>query len=155
MKKKIITYVTLLIVWCSTLFPKNLVYSQESTPTFGFDAQAQLPANQMDSKVSYFHVGAHPNEAFDLTVTLTNSTDKEIHLLPGIYRAKTNVAGTVEYTQKTTKLEAGAQANIEDIATIQEDEIILPPRGTYDCKIHVQMPEKTFSGIQAGAIRFF
>lgn len=47
-----------------------------------------------------------------------------------------------------------AQGNIEEIATIQEDEIILPARGTYDCKIHVQMPEKAYTGIQAGAIRF-
>ncbi|MCH1976465.1 DUF916 and DUF3324 domain-containing protein [Enterococcus hirae] len=154
MKKKMIGYLTLVTVWCSILLPKPLVYAQESSPSFGFDAQAQIPEKQIDSKVSYFHVGAQPNEVFDLIVTLTNATDKEIHLIPGIYRAKTNIAGTVEYTKKTTKLEAGAQENIEEIATIQEDEIILPARGTYDCKIHVQMPEKAYTGIQAGAIRF-
>lgn len=128
------------------------VFAADEAPAIGFSAEAQLPTNQVDSQVSYFNVGLKPNEEETLHVKLTNTTDKEITIEPAVNRARTNAIGVIEYNEKSKKVTANAQSNIEDLATISEKEIKLAPKAEYDLNIQVKMPDKELSGVQAGAI---
>lgn len=143
----------LLSVMMSMFLPMNVVFAEDSVPTVGFQAEAQLPEIQVNKDVSYFDVGVKPNEKFTLHVKVENPTDKEVTVIPSIHRAKTNGGGVVEYLTKSEKIGANAQANIEEIATINEKEINLKPKEIYDLKIEVNMPNKELEGIQAGAIQ--
>lgn len=136
----------------SILLSTSIVFSAEDVPTIGFQAEAQLPENQLNKEVSYFHVGVNPNDQMTLHVQVSNPTEKEVTVIPAIHRAKTNSVGVVEYTNNSEKSETQGQANIEEVATIKEKEINLNPKETYDLEIHVSVP-KEFKGIQAGAIR--
>ena len=141
------------LIFLSFLFSTGTVLAEESGLTVGFQAEAQLPENQLNKEVSYFHIGGKPKENVTLHVRLDNPTEKEVTVLPTICAAKTNGLGVVEYTTKQGKKGEKGQETIEAIATIKEKEIKLAPKETYDLEIQVKMPEKEFQGIQAGAIR--
>lgn len=140
-------------IFVSFLFSAGTVLAEESGPTVGFQAEAQLPDNQLNKEVSYFHIGVKPKENVSLHVRLDNPTEKEVTLFPMICAAKTNGLGVVEYSTKQGKVGEKGQETIESIATIKEKEIKLAPKETYDLEIQVKMPEKEFQGIRAGAIR--
>ena len=128
------------------------VKAAEEVPAGGFDAEAVLPENQIDKSVGYFHVAVSPNEEMNLHVKITNPTDKAVTIEPSVNRGQTNSAGVIEYSQKAGKIEAGSEVNIEDVATIEEQEIKVEPGTAYDLQIHVKMPDKESEGIQLGAI---
>uniref|UniRef100_UPI00359C69AA DUF916 and DUF3324 domain-containing protein n=1 Tax=Enterococcus faecalis TaxID=1351 RepID=UPI00359C69AA len=141
------------MVIVSILFSAETMLAEARTPAVGFQAEAQLPENQINKEVSYFHIGVKAKEEVTLHVRLDNSTEKEVTLFPTICAAKTNSLGVVEYTTKQGRIGEKGQETIEAIATIKEKEIKLAPKETYDLKIQVKMPEKEFQGLRAGAIR--
>ncbi|WP_242359755.1 DUF916 domain-containing protein, partial [Lactococcus petauri] len=117
-----------------------------------FSADAKLPENQINPNVTYFDLQMAPNQEENVYVHLTNNTSQEIKIKPSINRARTNAIGVIEYNKKCKTLTSNAQANIEDIAKIEEKEIVLKAKEEYDLEIKINMPSKELEGIQAGAI---
>lgn len=124
-----------------------------SAAEMSFSVQAVIPENQVDKEQSYFDLRMKPGQAQDLVVEMRNDTDKAVtvDVLPNT--AITNDNGIVEYNNTTKKQDSTLKVAFKDIATTDK-EVTVPAKSQQNVKVHVQMPEKAFTGTVLGGIYF-
>ncbi|GCF94214.1 cell surface protein [Enterococcus florum] len=120
--------------------------------TASFTAIPQLPDNQLDKQASSFHLQVFPNLEQTMYLRLENTTDQAITVLPSLSRGHTNEKGSVVFDQSARQLDDSAQANIEEIASVDRREIRLAPHAVQDLPIQIKMPAVRLKGIQLGAV---
>ncbi|MHC5227095.1 DUF916 and DUF3324 domain-containing protein [Enterococcus sp. LJL99] len=146
--KKLI-FVLLGIVFWVVLFPLN---ASAENILDSFTIEAVKPVSQINEDVSYFDLLLEPNQKETLKVIVKNNKDTEIELKPSINQAVTNSSGVVEYSGQLASDATSAPLKINEIAKLNTEEIKLKPHEKKELSITIEMPDKTFKGIVAGAI---
>ncbi|OEG17328.1 hypothetical protein BCR23_04340 [Enterococcus quebecensis] len=143
------------VVISSFFVTSVFVYAEDQETFAGFTADVKLPENQYTKEVTYFDLKMTPSQIQELEVVLTNTSSKEIIIIPSVNRAQTNRAGVVTYSVKSKEKSAGLMYNIEDIITISEKEIVLKAKEEYKLTLQVKMPKQSFEGILAGGLYLY
>lgn len=119
---------------------------------FNFSVTPILPENQI-GKSGYFNLKMAPGQSQELTLTLTNSTERTVVVEETIASATTNINGVIEYSPNDIKHDKTLKYNITDYAKIPA-EITLAPNSSQQVKVEVTMPNESVSGVIAGGITF-
>ncbi|MGO2566133.1 MAG: DUF916 and DUF3324 domain-containing protein [Brochothrix thermosphacta] len=122
-----------------------------SASEFNFAVVPQKPGNQIDLKKGYFDLKMTPGQEQQLSVALTNSTNKAISIHPKIAMTTTNDSGVVDYSPSKKKADETLKYNIEDIVTT-EKKVIIEADSTYVLKLMVKMPKESFKGSITGGL---
>ncbi len=93
LKKNILLMTTLVIVVLQTILTTTVSASE-----FNFAVVPQKPGNQIDLKKDYFDLKMTPGQEQQLSVALTNSTNKAVSIHPKIAMTTTNDSGVVDYS---------------------------------------------------------
>lgn len=91
-----------------------------SASEFNFAVVPQKPGNQIDLKKGYFDLKMTPGQEQQLSVALTNSTNKAVSIHPKIAMTTTNDSGVVDYSPSKKKADETLKYNIEDIVTTEK-----------------------------------
>ncbi|WP_125607488.1 DUF916 and DUF3324 domain-containing protein [Lapidilactobacillus bayanensis] len=110
-------------------------------------------AHQIDSKKSYFYLAVKPNTEEQLTVNLTNQSAKDITVTPSLVSATTSENGTINYQTTQAKADSTLKYQLPDLATLP-DKIVIPANSLKKVTIKLALPQQSFTGILAGALRF-
>ncbi len=118
-----------------------------------FSIVPQLPMNQTDKSLGYFDLLMKPGESQDLTIKLSNTTDKEVTVNTTFSNATTADSGLAVYLPTDKKEDPSLKYNISDYVQI-EKQIKIPAQSSVDVKAKVKMPEEVFQGVMAGGFTF-
>ncbi|PIO83459.1 hypothetical protein BSQ39_07750 [Loigolactobacillus backii] len=118
-----------------------------------FGVQANLPDNQVDRTVNYFDLKLNPGQKQQISVTVNNSTAKEVKIRPTVSQATTNLNGVVEYNKGIAKSDKTLKYKIADYVQPTEKTLTLAPHETKQLKLNVTMPNRAFRGVIAGGLR--
>lgn len=127
----------------------------EASNGLKFNVKANIPENQHNPEVTYFDLMMSVGQTQEISVTLKNNTDEEVIILPKINAAMTNSDGVVEYSNFNNKeriYDKSLQTNIEEIVTLESDEVVLAPQEERTLKMTIQMPDEEVTGVIAGGI---
>ena len=100
---------------------------------FNFSVTPILPENQI-GKSGYFNLKMAPGQSQELTLTLTNSTERTVVVEETIASATTNINGVIEYSPNDIKHDKTLKYNITDYAKIPA-EITLAPNSSQQVKV--------------------
>lgn len=146
LKKNILLMTALVIVILQTILTTTVSASE-----FNFAVVPQKPGNQIDLKKGYFDLKMTPGQEQQLSVALTNSTNKAVSIHPKIAMTTTNDSGVVDYSPSKKKADETLKYNIEDIVTT-EKKVVIKADSTYVLKLNVKMPKESFKGSITGGL---
>lgn len=118
-----------------------------------FSVVPQLPSNQTDKSLGYFDLLMKPGEFQELTIKLSNITDKEVTVNTTFSNATTADSGLAVYLPTEKKEDASLKYNISDYVQV-EKQVKVPAQSNVDVKAKVKMPEEDFQGVMAGGFTF-
>lgn len=139
--------ITMLVAMIGMLFSIPISANQL---TFG--VETHLPDSQVDDSVNYFDLKLKPGATETATVTITNSTKKEVKIKPKVTTATTNLNGVVEYS-KTGKTDKSLKYKISDYVKPTQKEIVLKAKESKEITLEFKMPDKQFKGVMAGGLQ--
>lgn len=128
-----------------------LIPSFVQAAEFNFSVETVQPESQVDKQKTYFDIQVEPNEKQELTIHMRNDTSKDVVINPKISSATTNMNGVVEYSPNKLEKDKSLVYDLVDLVKT-EKEITIPKNGSYDLKLQVTAPDKTFDGLVTGGI---
>lgn len=145
MKKLLIT-MTMLV---GVLFGGLVTTAQAEN--LNYTVSADLPKNQLNSKVSYFDLKVTPGQTQDLTIQIKNSDNAAHKYVVTPNRATTNDNGVIDYSQSKAKADASLKFDIKS-ALSQSQTVEVPAKATKAVTFKLKVPKKGFTGIALGGI---
>ncbi|QEA53820.1 DUF916 and DUF3324 domain-containing protein [Loigolactobacillus coryniformis] len=118
-----------------------------------FGVETNLPDNQLTKNVNYFDLKLDPGQQQTISVTITNSTNKEVKLKPEVNAATTNLNGVVEYTKTKTKADASRRYSLADYVRPEQRTVTVPAQQKKQLNLKVTMPRSQMNGVIAGGLR--
>jgi len=122
MKKLLIT-MTMLV---GVLFGGLMTTAQAEN--LNYTVSADLPKNQLNSKVSYFDLKVTPGQTQDLTIQIKNSDNAAHKYVVTPNRATTNDNGVIDYSQSKAKADASLKFDINRPCQSHKQSKCLPRR---------------------------
>ncbi|GAB5052113.1 DUF916 and DUF3324 domain-containing protein [Pediococcus ethanolidurans] len=148
MKRK--TFILILMTLVLSLLTILPVSANELT----FGVQANLPKNQIDTKVTYFDLKLNPGASQIVTVTVTNGTKKQVKIKPEVNTATTNLNGVVEYQKVSAKnFDSSLKYSLADYVKPVETSVILKVNQSKKIHLRINTPKGKLNGVMAGGIR--
>lgn len=127
--------------------------TSESAAEGGFYYRSVIPENQRDTGSTFFDLRMTPGQQQTVHIDFTNTSDEEITVSTGLFGAKTNQNGVIEYGPTGLENDASLKYAFEDVVT-GPDELVLAPNGTTPLELNINMPEEALDGYIAGGIWF-
>lgn len=150
-KHLIIMVVSLLILFCTIIAAVPVAAAPQSGA--GFSVRANIPENQIDSRISYFDLHMQPRQIQTLSVEITNEFDTPITIRVEAISASTNRNGIIDYKTPNIKDET-LLIPFSDIAVVEETNITLPANSVKSAIVRVTMPDNLFDGVILGGLVF-
>lgn len=125
------------------------------TNDIGFSVAAHIPRNQVNRKNFFFDLQMKPGQAETLSVTIYNSTNRDLQIETAIHTAYTNSNGTIEYVLPTKTYDPSLKYPISELTKLTDKKTVtVPANGTKVVTAVVKMPSKQFNGIMLGGWYF-
>lgn len=125
--------------------------TEEQKPLTGFSYEVILPDNQHNKKVSYYDLRMKPEQKQTIQMKLNNSSEQPVTILVGLYGARTNSNGVIQYNKNEIPKDPSLKVDFEKIAKAPK-EVIIEPNSNQILDIELQMPKEKFLGYVAGAV---
>ncbi|BDZ32249.1 DUF916 and DUF3324 domain-containing protein [Lactiplantibacillus sp. WILCCON 0030] len=116
-----------------------------------YTVSADLPQNQLNSKVSYFDLKVTPGQKQDLTIRIKNSDSQAHKYVITPNRATTNDNGVIDYSQSKAKADASLKFDLKS-ALSKSQTVSVPAKSTKAVTFKLTVPKKGFEGIALGGI---
>lgn len=116
-----------------------------------YTVSADLPENQLNSKVSYFDLKVTPGQTQDLTIQIKNSDNSAHKYVVTPNRATTNDNGVIDYSQSKAKADQSLKFDIKS-ALSESQTVEVPAKTTKAVTFKLKVPKKGFSGVALGGI---
>lgn len=143
MKKWIVIVVALLgIVLPTTTHAEDL----------NFSVNANLPANQIDSKNTYFDLKVEPSQTQNLEITIHNNYKTAHTFKVSPNQAVTNVNGIVDYSNHNLKKDSTLAAPFESMMA-EPKTVTVAGNTDQTVSLKLTVPEKAFRGTVLGGIQ--
>ena len=123
----------------------------QAEASMGFVVEQHFPSNQR-SDSGYLDLRLTPGQEQELTLTVTNPTDKEIAVVVEAFTVSTARSGSIDYSNARTNDET-LKHSISDLITISEPRVVIPAGMAKDVTMHLAAPNETFEGILLGSLR--
>jgi len=116
-----------------------------------FSAQAVLPDNQIDKKVTYFDLLVKPGETQKVTVKINNGDTKSHQYDVQTHLATTSDNGNVVYDSTGKHADDSLQFNLAP-ATSTVKTLTVPAKQSLLVNMKVKIPAKQFPGVALGGV---
>lgn len=157
MRRKIpILCLLLLILFPVTSFAEDTKESQvitENEQRAGFTVQAVLPENQINNRISYYHLLVAPNHKQTVEVRIMNSSAEKSTYKVEVINAATNRNGLITYDEREKKPDESMQLPITKIAKPKSKEVTVDALSEGKAEIDISVPSEAFNGIVLGGVR--
>lgn len=125
----------------------------ENEKRAGFTVQAVLPDNQINDRISYYHLLVQPGGSQTVEVKIFNSSAEKQTYRVEVIRAATNKNGLITYDEREKPADKSMQLPITDIAKPKNKEVTVNASSVGKAEIEINVPAETFPGIALGGIR--
>lgn len=135
----------------------NFTEAKAAEGDVGYSVQANIPANQIDKKQTYFDLKMKPNQKQTVEIDVMNSSNEEIQVEASINYASTNRTGVIDYTKNDlSKIDKSLKYPLPTLATIPDDQKLLtiPVNGKKTVQVTIEMPDESIDGVVLGAVQF-
>lgn len=113
--------------------------------SMAYSAKANIPENQINKTLTYFDLKMEPGQEQEITLTVSNSSDKETTIILSPNIATTNQNGVIDYSQNKVKLDSTLKIPLSSIIS-KKQEVTLAPNETKQVPFTLKMPDKPFEG---------
>lgn len=152
--KKIILLLTLVLLF---LFPSRTEAENTSTEEkMGFSVESVIPENQVDTTKSYFYLSVAPEQKQTIQVKVKNLQEEPLTIQVKVHNAVSSAVGAIDYAKDKPKLDSSLKRPITDIVKVKDNVKTIDLKGKEEktVDIEVTVPQKVFSGVKLGSIRF-
>lgn len=125
----------------------------ENEKRAGFTVQAVLPENQINDRVSYYHLLMTPEQKQTIQVKIMNTSDKKQTYKVEVINAATNKNGLITYDERDKKPDASMKLPIAEVAKPKNKEVSVDAYSEGKADIDIEMPAESFQGILLGGVR--
>ncbi|MFR3685406.1 MAG: DUF916 and DUF3324 domain-containing protein [Enterococcus sp.] len=148
--------VFVLILFPMTSFAEDAKESKgitENEKRAGFTVQAVLPENQLNDRISFYHLLMKPEQQQTIEVRVINNSEKKQTYKIEVINAATNKNGLITYDERDKKPDESMKLPIADVAKPKHKEASVDAFSEGKAEIELQMPAESFQGILLGGIR--
>ncbi|MGG5370693.1 DUF916 and DUF3324 domain-containing protein [Enterococcus sp. AZ196] len=125
----------------------------ENEKRAGFTVQAVLPENQINDRVSFYHLLMQPEQKQTIEVKIMNSSaDKQTYKVE-VINAATNKNGLITYDERDKKPDKSMTLPINEVAKPKNKEVSVEAYSEGKAEIDIHLPKDTFQGILLGGVR--
>ena len=125
----------------------------ENEKRVGFTVQAVLPENQINDRISYYHLLVQPGGTQTIEVKIFNSSNEKQTYQVEVIRAATNKNGLITYDERDKPADKSMKMPITNIAKPKNKEVSVEAFSEGKAEIDINVPTEPFSGITLGGIR--
>lgn len=118
----------------------------------GFAVNAQLPANQLDTMVSYFYLEMKPGQKQVLQVDVVNRGDEDIYVGLEANTAFTSRNGVIDYSASSDR-DPSLEVDFAQMVQIEAPVLLVPRQGKTVAKFILTMPEEPLKGEVLGGLK--
>lgn len=148
--------ISLLVFFGHSAFAEKTSETQpitENEKRAGFTVQAVLPENQINDRISYYHLLVQPGGTQTVEVKIfNNSAEKQTYQVE-VIRAATNKNGLITYDERDKPEDKSMQMPITDMAKPKNKEVNVEAYSEGKAEIDINVPVEPFPGISLGGIR--
>lgn len=141
-------YLLLLATVGLTLFGGQSAFADD----MNYSVKADIPENQIGKNLSYFDLKMAPGAEQDITVTVSNRSDKKETIELEVNNAMTNQNGVIDYSQHGKKTDESLKYPIEKLVTNNQQKVVFSPGETKKVSFHLKMPNEKITGTILGGI---
>lgn len=117
-----------------------------------YSVKADIPENQIGENLSYFDLKMAPGAEQDITVTVSNRSDKKETIDLEVNNAMTNQNGVIDYSQHGKKTDESLKYPVEKLITNNQQKVEFSPGETKKVSFHLKMPKEKIVGTILGGI---
>ncbi len=117
--------------------------------SMAYSAKANIPENQINKTLTYFDLKMEPGQEQEISLTVSNSSDKQTTIILSPNSATTNQNGVIDYGQNKGKVDSTLKIPLSSVIS-KEQEVTLAPNETKQVLFTLKMPDKLFNGILLG-----
>lgn len=117
--------------------------------SMAYSAKANIPENQINKTLTYFDLKMEPGQEQEISLTVSNSSDKQTTIILSPNSATTNQNGVIDYGQNKGKVDSTLKIPLSSVIS-KEQEVTLAPNETKQVLFTLKMPDKLFNGVLLG-----
>ena len=125
----------------------------ENEKRAGFTVQAVLPENQINDRISYYHLLMTPAQQQTIEVKIMNTSAEKQEYKVEVINAATNRNGLITYDEREKKPDESMKLPIEEVAKPKTKEVTVDAYSEGKAEIAIQTPSEPFQGILLGGVR--
>lgn len=125
----------------------------ENEKRAGFTVQAVLPENQINDRISFYHLLVQLGGTQTIEVKIFNSSNEKQTYQVEVIRAATNKNGLITYDERDKPADKSMKMPITNIAKPKNKEVSVEAFSEGKAEIDINVPTEPFSGITLGGIR--
>lgn len=125
----------------------------ENEKRAGFTVQAVLPDNQINDRISFYHLLMKPEQSQTIQVKIMNTSPEKQTYKVEVINAATNRNGLITYDEREKKPDKSMKLPITDVAKPKNKEATVDAFSEGQAEIDIQTPAEPFQGILLGGIR--
>lgn len=125
----------------------------ENEKRAGFTVQAVLPENQINDRISFYHLLMKPEQSQTIQVKIMNTSAEKQTYKVEVINAATNRNGLITYDEREKKPDESMKLPITDVAKPKNKEVTVDAFSEGQAEIDIQTPTEPFQGILLGGIR--
>lgn len=145
-----------LILFPLTSYAEDAKESQgitENEKRAGFTVQAVLPENQINDRVSFYHLLMTPEQQQTIEVKIMNNSAEKHDYKVEVINAATNRNGLITYDERDKKPDKSMKLPINEVAKPKNKEVSVDAYSEGKAEIDIQLPKEAFQGILLGGVR--
>lgn len=145
-----------LILFPITSYAEDTKESQgitENEKRAGFTVQAVLPENQINDRVSFYHLLMTPKQTQTIEVKIINNSAEKQDYKVEVINAATNRNGLITYDERDKKPDKSMKLPINEVAKPKNKEVSVDAYSEGKAEIDIQLPKESFQGILLGGVR--
>lgn len=125
----------------------------ENEKRAGFTVQAVLPENQLNDRISYYHLLMQPDQRQTIAVKIMNNSEKKQTYKVEVINAATNKNRLITYDERDKKPDESMKLPIASVAKPKNKEVSVDAFSEGKAEINIQLPKESFQGILLGGVR--
>lgn len=142
--KKVLALIAIILL--GSQFAPEIGQAENS---MAYSIKADIPENQIDKTLTYFDLKMEPSQNQTITLTVSNSSDKEATIVISPNVALTNQNGVIDYSKSDVKKDSSMKYSIDSILS-KKQEVLLKAGETKKVPFTLQMPDEAFDGLILG-----
>ena len=151
--KRIIKILTAFISLGMSLLIGAEVFAENNNGA-DFSVEPIYPKIQEKKNLGYFSLELKESQEETVKIKVTNYSDKENKIYLSRTRATTASSGVIEYDNVEKEKDSSIDLDFNDIVTLSDEEITLPPNGESEVSVTIKMPSEKYEGAILGGIDF-